>query len=62
MWCLLFGVFGECWVCLTRVEELLHTRFRGFGRKKDWNKLWQCGCFVVLWKESAWVLVSICVI
>ena len=31
LWNTLFGIFGECWVCLAMLDQFLLISFMGFG-------------------------------
>lgn len=49
LWCFIFGIHGEEWVCPDSVEALFTGRFLGFGRSKLAQILWQCVMFSTLW-------------
>ena len=49
LWNVLFGIFGECWVCPRALDQFLLTSFVAFGRRKEAKSLWQCVVYVIVW-------------
>ena len=49
IWIRLLGISGELWVCPMDLRKFLHTKFRGFGSRKEAKILWQSSIFAVLW-------------
>lgn len=49
MWCQLFGVFGEPWICPLSLESFLLTKCLGFGVSKESKGLWKCFVFAFVW-------------
>lgn len=48
-WCFMFGVLGECRVCLANAEDHLLCSFRGFRSWEGYEDF--CGGFCSLWRE-----------